>query len=61
MNTHGTVSDVRRDIAKANATISDVHRDVTNAQAMISKILKDQEETKGQDRSVSVTRTLFVT
>ena len=60
-NAHETVSDIRRDIAKANAKISDVHHDVTNSQAMISKMLKDQEKTKGQDRPVSVARTLFFT
>ena len=60
-NAYGTVSDIRRDIAKTGATISEVHHDVANTQAMVSKILENQEGVGVQDESVSVIRTLSVT
>ena len=61
MNTHGTVSDIRCDIAKTGTTISEVHHDVANTQAIVSKIPKNQEGAGAQDQLVSVIRILFVT
>ena len=58
-NTHGTVSDVRRDVVKAGVIISEVQRDVANTQAMVRDVLKNQQEAGGQDRSVSDTCALF--
>ena len=55
-----TASDVHRDVVKAGAIISEVQRDVANTQVMVRDMLKGQQETGGQDRSVSETWALSV-
>ena len=59
--THGTVSDIRRDVVKTGVIISEVQRDVANTQAMVRDVLKNQQEAGGQDLSVSDTYALFAT
>ena len=51
---HETVSDVQRDVMKAEAIISDVQRDVANTQAIVRDMLN-------QDLSVSDTCALLAT
>ena len=53
-NTHETVSDVHRDVMKAEAIISEVQRDVAKTQATVREMLN-------QDQSVSDTCALLAT
>ena len=60
-NPHVTAFDVRRDVVKAGAIISEVQRDLANTQAIVRDMMKGQQETGGQDRSVSDTCALLAT
>jgi hypothetical protein len=58
-NTHGTTSDIRRDV------VSEIHHDLVNTKTMVSDLhhnmLKNQEGASDQPQLVSFTRTLPLT
>ena len=57
VNTHATVSDIHRDVAKTHAIVSEIRQDVTNTQIVVSGIhhnmLESRERADDHRRPVS--------